>query len=80
MTEDEAKTKWCPATRPVTPIMNECQSTNGSWNHSCIGSRCMAWQWTVRLLPPANSLTGSPFAASPATEVSDTDGRCGLAH
>ena len=32
MTEDEAKTKWCP------------QAHDGS-NQKCIGSKCMAWRW-----------------------------------
>ena len=47
MTEDEAKTKWCPFAREA--------SSPGGWNravfsdgpHSkCIGSQCMAWRWT----------------------------------
>jgi hypothetical protein len=31
MTEDEAKTKWCP------------QGEHRDWK--CIGSACMAWRW-----------------------------------
>ncbi len=32
MTEDEAKTKWCP-------------QTGGSFSSNCVGSYCMAWRW-----------------------------------
>ena len=32
MTEDEAKTKWCPSN-----IMGE--------NTRCVGPNCMAWRW-----------------------------------
>lgn len=46
MTEEEAKTKWCPFSR--------FYSTTGAFNRSgdgidraskCIGSGCMAWRW-----------------------------------
>lgn len=35
MTEEEAKTKWCPFARDV----------DGAPTTNCIGSACMAWRW-----------------------------------
>ncbi len=45
MTEDEAKTKWCPI-RPRGHYAN--RATNGAVRDdlSCIGSPCMAWRAT----------------------------------
>jgi hypothetical protein len=40
MTEEEAKTKWCPFTRNGGEAgCNRVASTE------CIGSACMAWRW-----------------------------------
>ena len=51
MTEDEAKTKWCPF-RPVERIADQCAPwespyPSAKYNESerCIGSGCMAWRW-----------------------------------
>ena len=41
MTEDEAKTKWCPHIRPNKGDF-EIAPYAGSW---CIGAECMAWRW-----------------------------------
>jgi hypothetical protein len=51
MTEEEAKTKWCPFAR----VSMAWQSSIGSANRgltedekplaNCIGSACMAWRW-----------------------------------
>ena len=66
MTEDEAKTKWCPfarATFTVPPTINSPRENgyvgNRDCNNSvipnvnCIASSCMAWRWkpTMRQLP-----------------------------
>jgi hypothetical protein len=51
MTEDEAKTKWCPLSRPYVHTQDGPAPTryveNGQLVHTgvscCIGSKCMAW-------------------------------------
>lgn len=58
MTEDEAKTKWCPFARTVTVTDGEVvPGTSGNRHHyesdivsydhpnNCIASECMAWRW-----------------------------------
>lgn len=59
MTEEEAKTKWCPFARSVFLARNECSGNrfiSGDSNGNnveivknapscrCIGSECMAWR------------------------------------
>lgn len=60
MTEDEAKTKWCPFARVAGPMATEAEGTSyNRWPSSdgttdamlsenritlCIGSACMAWR------------------------------------
>lgn len=52
MTEEEAKTKWCPMVRVYTfadddyPKRIELmqRERNEAGNH-CIGSACMMWRW-----------------------------------
>jgi hypothetical protein len=50
MTEDEAKTKWCPMVRlaPLGPGESYKKSTNrmgkGDPDSCCIASDCMAWR------------------------------------
>lgn len=47
MTEDEAKTKWCPtASVPgMTGGKNRDADGVAIWQAHCIGSVCMAWRW-----------------------------------
>lgn len=63
MTEEEAKTKWCPFVRVAGPMQSEAEGTSyNRWPPSdgttkamlsehvitlCIGSACMAWRWGV---------------------------------
>ncbi len=80
MTEDEAKTKWCPMVRYGVADDGKC-STNRSpevWgpqhgatsrvNAHCIGSQCMAWRLMPKLEDPASGIKMIPDG-----------GYCGLA-
>lgn len=78
MTEDEAKTKWCPFVRVYSVADGEHPSApNGSWNRHqadglsetrCIGSACMAWRWRETRGRVKETGEAAPF-----------DGYCGLA-
>lgn len=79
MTEDEAKTKWCPFTRGETSALRLASSS------SCVGSLCMAWRWT----DVEESETGvhphtwndlKPFHEKDTTRRFIRHGRCGLTH
>lgn len=73
MTEEEAKTKWCPAARVDSTAANRpnpgpnCDTTAG-WP-PCIGSACMAWRWKRERM----------HDTSEHYMDSTTEGRCGLA-
>lgn len=73
MTEDDAKTKWCPHARVVTyaadgePLMTATNRVSGGVlraGSDCIASACMSWRWTQRSGTPRNhgycGLAGRP--------------------
>ena len=43
MTEDEAKTKWCPFTR-AWALNSGATNRRPGETHNCMGSGCMAWR------------------------------------
>lgn len=61
MTEDEAKTKWCPMSRTVRGmnVGMVVSNFNRVWDEkggpeilpatNCIGSGCMMWRWETKL-------------------------------
>lgn len=82
MTEDEAKTKWCP--HAVASHTDPRQKLGAKeWLHACIGSACMAWRWSIFLNPDYVPADYSIFPGRPAIGdqfvQSNTHGYCGLA-
>jgi hypothetical protein len=71
MTEDEAKTKWCPMT---TPFVTAPQIVSQEGGFNCIGSDCMMWRATDNECRPQAQL---PSDAS--VPKSFPAGYCGLA-
>lgn len=75
MTEDEAKTKWCPFGRG-TDGQNRGQDDDGNEAAygACIASDCMAWRWKS-----TNSYIYGDGTNFVTESYSDTEGYCGLA-
>jgi hypothetical protein len=87
LTEEEAKTKWCPAVRMETDgegVQNRRQGLSDSsgvgtqpWN-KCVASRCMAWRWRRTYTDIA--LSNIPEGDRPVgIDPGDPVGFCGLA-
>lgn len=57
LTEEEAKTKWCPMARNAgvtfrdtgmaVSVNRDCAEHHGAENCNCIGSACAAWRWVA---------------------------------
>lgn len=83
MTEEEAKTKWCPMARDrdgagnrvpygdadADPVPQE-YARNEAMVFPCIGSACMAWRWRNGAFPLPND---------PPSISGRYEGYCGLA-
>jgi hypothetical protein len=84
LTEEEAKTKWCPFVRlegNESPHGRDWMTNRGEYAQptsprdalsTCIGSACMAWRWKKRFGP-------DPDKPENITELPPTEGYCGLA-
>ncbi len=83
MTEDDAKTKWCPMCRfanldNVGPVSNRETFFRGAPNpDTCIASDCMMWQQTDNECEPQQHPKDSS-AAMPEPKCYPA-GYCGLA-
>ncbi|MFK4765151.1 hypothetical protein ACI3L3_10295 [Desulfobaculum sp. SPO524] len=84
LTEDQAKTKWCPFTRCAETRDDELEGPFNRYHSAseqahiteqalCIGHKCMAWRWTPFALDMINA------ADDPNTVRKDARGYCGLA-
>ena len=78
MTEDVAKTKWCPMIREEL----SCKGSINRWDgeayeygeeFSCIASSCMMWRWTITPEVQRANNSQNPCGSIVA------DGYCGLA-
>ena len=47
MTEEQAKTKWCPMVRTPALVVGDDIHRHGT----CIGSDCMMWRWDTEADP-----------------------------
>lgn len=72
MTEDEAKTKWCPAFRGNDHGINRPFEIDAAPPGFCLGSACMAWRWFGTHVNDPNGGTDLVFSNT-------THGTCGLA-
>jgi len=93
MTEEEARTRWCPfaasrtVTFPVSATDNKTISAHLAGSEpdtTCIGSACMAWRGVS--LPKGRAMTPQGEIVSTAaakrfgwTVTTHGDGYCGLA-
>jgi hypothetical protein len=64
MTEEEAKTKWCPFARLTFSTEGFAAGNrfdDCAWAEKralCIGSDCMAWRWSVKDYPGEGGFCG----------------------
>lgn len=54
LTEEQAKSKWCPLSRELAGIQNAQGTAMGSFNRhpnsnipACITTSCMSWRWAT---------------------------------
>ena len=65
MTEEKAKTKWCPMVRHINdvkvPVACNRDALNGVQPYnSCIASECMMWIWDEKCTPETETLLAKP--------------------
>lgn len=78
LTEEQAKTKWCPFVNHHNALFQPCGNSMAGTFHNrgeepffyCIGSACMAWRETLGCDPNDHSPLGSKIVVG---------GFCGLA-
>lgn len=91
MTEEEAKTKWCPMVRSPGWVVDGAMGNRdhrGGWTGGdcCVASECMMWRWRQVKNPdyvpvhPMLSVAPQHPADQPVPwRDSNTHGYCGLA-
>jgi len=72
MTEEQAKTKWCPHARCVVDAPHYASGNIfGENREKCIASDCMMWKWRI-------DKTGAAIANAQADVGLEPDGYCGV--
>lgn len=90
MTEDEAKTKWCPFVRMAPLAANQAypEHVNSTRDQvaahgACIASACMAWrskhEWLDNAQQEPSWVSYPPYAFQPGEGQERDNGFCGLA-
>lgn len=84
MTEDEAKTKWCPFARnaEVSEYGSQNRTTDGELDKAClcIGSQCIAWKYVSPASMTKNMKTGEVITEGIKLEGNSyvREGYCGM--
>ena len=76
MTEEEAKTKWCPMVRHYAVGEGDHSSNRMDMSTRCLGSECMAWRW---LTPPGTTVQVPTSSGLYQATTSPGNGYCGMA-
>lgn len=85
MTEEEAKTKWCPHARETMDHGHGAANRDYSGKpiSKCLGSTCMAWrtrhQWLDNAQQRPDWVSYEPYAFEPGPGQERDYGYCGLA-
>ena len=81
MTEEEAKTKWCPhAVASHTDPRAGFRDDGRPMVHPCIGSACMAWRWDNEWTSATEESMGRDLVLRLKRKVDEPRlGYCGLA-
>jgi hypothetical protein len=87
MTEEEAKTKWCPLVDfqigPTSSSVWQGIAYNNRGQEyapdtcRCIASECMWWVWDAEFKPVNLAKEGMPAIWASGTNISTTNGHCG---
>jgi hypothetical protein len=86
LSEEEAKTKWCPHVRLLEPYAEKTSMNRGNEDEPigcCLASECMAWRWgpCFWIDPGETSEPKTRYSTDhkPGMELEPAKGFCGLA-
>lgn len=82
LTEEDAKTKWCPHVRASAFIRGAAVNRQSGFpgdEMNCIASRCSQWRWMQKPNPNFHPMMDAVTTKIPKHLVDETRGYCGLA-